>query len=132
VNGTAYSVDLRGEGVSPYAVNGFEGSIAAPPSSNSVKAGQTTALVFSLGGDFGLDIFAAGFPVSGVIACGSSGPPVTTQPTVSPRGTPLSYDPVQQRYTYPWKTDKAWKGTCRQFVLELNDGTRVIANFEFN
>ncbi|MDF2773544.1 MAG: hypothetical protein K0S86_3041 [Geminicoccaceae bacterium] len=132
LNGAAFSVGLRGEGVSPYAVNGFEGSIAAPPALNPVKAGQVVPIVFSLGGDFGLAILAAGFPVSGTIACGSSGPPLSTQPTVGPRDTPLSYDPVERRYTYAWKTDKAWKGTCRQLVLELDDGTRLVANFTFN
>jgi hypothetical protein len=30
-----------------------------------------------------------------------------------------------------WKTDKAWVGTCRVFVLGLNDGTLHRANFKF-
>ena len=131
LNGLSFSVGLRGDGVSPYAADGFEGAIAAPPALNPVKAGQSVPLVFDLGGDFGLNVLASGFPVSGTIACGSSGPPLSTQPTVSPRGAPLSYDPVERRYTYSWKTDKAWKETCRQFVLELNDGTTLVANFEF-
>ena len=32
-------------------------------------------------------------------------------------GGSLSYDPLADVYTYVWKTDKPWKGTCRQLVL---------------
>jgi len=30
-----------------------------------------------------------------------------------------------------WKTLKAWKGTCRQLELNLNDGSAHIADFQF-
>jgi hypothetical protein len=30
-----------------------------------------------------------------------------------------------------WKTDPSWAGTCRQLVVELNDGSIHRANFRF-
>ena len=35
------------------------------------------------------------------------------------------------QYTYVWKTNKAWAGTCRQLVVKLDDGTYHRANFNF-
>ncbi|MFF4186206.1 PxKF domain-containing protein [Streptomyces sp. NPDC001691] len=34
--------------------------------------------------------------------------------------------------TYVWKTDRAWKGTCRVFRLGLNDSSDHTANCSFN
>jgi hypothetical protein len=34
-------------------------------------------------------------------------------------------------YRYTWKTDKKWTGTCRQFIIQLNDGTYHQANAQF-
>ena len=35
----------------------------------------------------------------------------------------LSYGVASGHYTYGWQTQAAWAGTCRQFSLQLNDGT---------
>jgi hypothetical protein len=35
------------------------------------------------------------------------------------------------KYTYVWKTDRSWAGTCRKFVLTLSDGTTHEALFRF-
>jgi hypothetical protein len=35
------------------------------------------------------------------------------------------------RYTYLWKTEKAWAGTCRQLNVVLADGTYHHANVRF-
>ena len=43
----------------------------------------------------------------------------------------LTHDPLTDRYTYVWKTDKAWAGTCRQLVVQLTDGTFHRATFDF-
>jgi hypothetical protein len=34
-------------------------------------------------------------------------------------------------YTYVWKTNKFWAGSCRQLVVMLIDGSSPIANFKF-
>lgn len=43
----------------------------------------------------------------------------------------LSYDPVSDEYTYVWKTEKLWAGTCRQLVVGLKDGATHMALFNF-
>ena len=43
----------------------------------------------------------------------------------------LTYDPVSGQYSYIWKTNKAWAGTCRQLLVTLDDGTVHKAYFKF-
>jgi hypothetical protein len=46
----------------------------------------------------------------------------------------LSRSGLQSRgysYTYNWKTNPAWAGTCRKFVLTLSDGSTHEALFRF-
>ena len=43
----------------------------------------------------------------------------------------LSYDASTDTYTYVWKTEKPWAGTCRQLVVKLKDGTFHRAIFKF-
>ena len=44
----------------------------------------------------------------------------------------LQYDAPTQTYTYVWKTQKAWRGTCRSFTLRLDDGTQRTVDFKFS
>jgi DNA-binding beta-propeller fold protein YncE len=104
--------------VSGYSFGGFLGSIH---DGVKVKAGSTIPVVFSLGGDRGLDVLAAGSPASGVVACGDSGPPASTEPADSEHG--LRFDSSSGLYIFKWRTRRAWAGTCRAFVLTLNDGS---------
>jgi hypothetical protein len=41
------------------------------------------------------------------------------------------YDRRNDVYSYAWKTDKAWAGTCRQFVLTLKDSNKYRVNVSF-
>jgi len=38
---------------------------------------------------------------------------------------------TSDQYTYVWKTDKTWAGTCRALVVKLADGTAHTADFQF-
>jgi len=107
----------------------FFGPVAPFPSFNTANAGQSIPLIFSLGGNKGLNIFAPGYPRWQTIPCGSTVPVNGTNPTQSNGG--LSYDPLQDRYTYPWKTEKSWAGSCRQVVVRYTDGITYRANFNF-
>jgi len=107
----------------------FFGPVAPFPAFNTVNAGQSIPLIFSLGGNKGLNIFAPGYPRWQVVPCGSSAAVNGTNPTSSNGG--LSYDPLQDRYTYPWKTEKSWAGSCRQVVVRYTDGITYRANFNF-
>lgn len=110
---------------------GFFQPVDNLPTFNVVKAGSAIPVKFSLGGDKGLNIFAAGYPVSQSIACATGAPSDTIEQTVTAGSSSLSYDPTTNMYTYVWKTDKAWATTCRQLTVVLVDGTTHVANFSF-
>ena len=114
-----------------YIFTGFFSPINNPPTLNSVNAGRAIPIKFSLSGNKGLSIFAAGSPASGVIPCNSTDPVVDITPSDTAGNSTLTYDASSDTYQYVWKTDAAWAGTCRQLVIELNDGTDHRANFKF-
>jgi predicted extracellular nuclease len=108
----------------------FVKPIEGPPAVNLVKAGEIVKVLFSLGGDQGLAILAAGSPTSVGHACGETGDPDAGEPA-APGKKALSYDAKKGAYTYAWETPKSWKGTCRTFVLKLADGSTHTAEFQF-
>ena len=114
-----------------YDFNGFFQPVDNPPTWNVVRAGAGIPVRFSLGGDRGLNIFAAGYPVSKQTVCGSGLPQDKIEETVVAGSSSLSYDAASDTYTYVWATNKAWAGTCRQFIIKLNDGTVHRAKFKF-
>lgn len=114
-----------------YDWTGFLQPVDNLPTLNVAKAGSAIPVIFSLGGDQGLSVVAAGYPTSNVAACDASAHDDVIEATVSAGNSSLAYDPVANRYTYVWKTDKAWAGTCRQLRLKLVDGTLHAASFKF-
>ncbi|HEX2417539.1 MAG TPA: PxKF domain-containing protein, partial [Micromonosporaceae bacterium] len=115
----------------PYAFSGFFQPVDNLPVLNRVTAGRSVPVKFSLGGDQGLDVLAAGFPKSEQISCDSTAPVDGIEETVTAGGSSLSYDATTDQYTYVWKTNRSWASSCRQFVMKLNDGTVHRANFMF-
>jgi hypothetical protein len=118
-----------------YSFNGFFQPVDNPGASppyvvNRVKAGSAVPVKFSLGGDRGLDIFDANSPGSKAVACTLTNVDDIEQ-TVSAGGSELTYDPTTDVYTYVWKTDKSWSGTCRELVVSLRDGSAHSALFNF-
>ena len=76
-------------------------------------------------------MLAAGSPRARAVGC-ASGTPTDELEQVSPAGSSgLSYSATTDTYSYAWKTQKAWSGTCRQLVVELVDGTTHTAAFRF-
>jgi hypothetical protein len=98
---------------------------------NSANAGSAVPVKFSLGGDRGLGILADGYPVSVQVNCTTGAPIGSPAPTSSAGGTGLTYDPTANQYSYVWKTDKSWSGTCRELQVLLVDGTLHTARFRF-
>ncbi len=96
---------------------------------NQVKAGSGIPVKFSLGGNMGLNIFGPGYPSSQQVGCQSSAPIDQIEETTSNSG--LTYDPVSGQYTYVWKTDKKWAGSCRVLTITFTDGTQKTALFIF-
>ena len=114
-----------------YNFAGFFPPVADLPSVNIVQAGRAIPVKFSLSGNKGLGIFAAGSPSSGPYPCNSNDPATVLEDTVTAGGSSLGYDPTADQYIYVWKTENGWAGTCRQLVVQLNDGSVHRANFKF-
>jgi hypothetical protein len=98
---------------------------------NSVKAGSAVPVKFSLGGDQGLSIFSPGYPTTRPSSCTNAAATDPIEQTVSAGNSSLSYDASSDTYTYVWKTDKKWAGTCRVLTVQLDDGTQHLAYFQF-
>jgi hypothetical protein len=106
-----------------YDFGGFASPASPYPTATSVKAGQPVPLKFSLHGDQGPSVFAAGSP--GWTPCG----PTLDGPT--PADGTLSYNASNDRYTYLAITSRTWAGTCRDIVVTFADGTTHQARFSF-
>lgn len=114
-----------------YSFSGFFAPVDNPPTLNQAHAGQAIPMQFSLGGNFGLNIIAPGFPAATQIDCATGVPVNSATLTDTAGGSGLQFDSSTGTYTYVWKTSKAWAGTCQQFDLRLNDGTDHTASFQF-
>jgi hypothetical protein len=114
-----------------YSFTGFAAPVDNPPAVNMVTAGQSIPIQFSLGGNFGLGIIAAGYPTVQQVSCTSGAPVNTGTETDTAGASGLQYDATTGTYTYVWKTAKAAKGTCQVFTLGLTDGTVHTANFQY-
>jgi hypothetical protein len=104
-----------------YDFGGFLSPAAVYPTATSMKAGQSVPVKFSLNGDQGYGIFAAGSPAWA--PCGSS--------ATSPAAGTLSYNASSDRYTYLATTVKAWAGTCSDLDVTFADGTTHRLRFTF-
>ncbi|MDQ1629892.1 MAG: TolB protein [Actinomycetota bacterium] len=98
-----------------------------PPVVNTAKAGSAIPVRFTLGGNRGLDVFAAGFPKASAVACGR-GPEDAIEVTVPLTTSVLLFEPFTKQYVYVWKTDKSWRG-CRDLTLTFKDGSSTTARF---
>lgn len=92
------------------------------PTGIPVKAGSAVPISFSLGGDRGRDVLAAGYPLTRACATGNA---VRTVPKPA-----LSYAKGSGRYSFVWKTERSWAG-CRELVLRFRDGSELTARFAF-
>jgi hypothetical protein len=122
--------EVRNVEVLPYNFTGFFSPINNPPTVNEIKAGQAAPVKFSLGGDHGLNIFAAGSPSSVPITCDTNLPISAVEETETAGSSFLTYDASSDRYKYVWKTENSWKNTCRQLTVTLRDGTVHVAIFK--
>lgn len=130
--------DLVGNSASQecsYAVifdfDGFYPPVKPEPALNNARAGQTIPLKFSLAGDQGLAVIAAGYPASQDINCRTHQPVGELEPAERPGKSGLSYAAGNDWYHYGWQTQKAWSRTCRALVIQLIDGTEHVAYFTF-
>jgi Concanavalin A-like lectin/glucanases superfamily len=124
LSGAEVAADMR------FEFKGFYSPVDNPPVINVAKAGSSVPVKFSLSGYQGMGILAAESPSSRAISCDESAPPDLLEQTMTAGSSSLSYDATTDRYSYVWKTDKAWSG-CRELLLRLSDGSLHTANFRF-
>lgn len=115
-----------------YPFTGFFQPVANLPFINKVRAGKAIPVRFSLGGNRGLNILATGYPTVTPIQCPYYAPEntITDANTVAVTSSSLIYYAASNQYIYVWKTDKAWKNSCRKLTIRLNDGTDHVALFK--
>jgi uncharacterized repeat protein (TIGR01451 family) len=113
-----------------FTFTGFFSPVDNAPVFNRVKAGSAVPIKFSLGGDHGLSVFAAGFPRVDRVACGTGVIADEVEEFATAGSSGLQYDPLTGRYIFVWKTEKAMAGACWQLTLQFTDGTRAFALFE--
>jgi CSLREA domain-containing protein len=138
--GTGITTDQRGA-TRPFGagcdVGAYESNYRGflPPINNvrttPIHPGAGVPVQFTLGGFRGLDIFAPGSPNSVRIACPLSAGTGDVLLTDTPGNSGLSYDATTDTYTYVWKTDKTWAGSCRRLVVSFGDGSVRTADFAF-
>ena len=128
---------LKGTLTITYKFDGFRPPVDNPgtgatPIFNSAKAGQAIPIKFSLSGNQGLDIIAAGYPKVTSVNCTSSAvvDPLEEYAAVTANGG-LNYDAGGNQYNYVWKTQSAYANKCFKFDLTLKDGTSHVAYFKF-
>lgn len=114
-----------------FTFSGFFAPVDNLPTINLLKAGSAVPVKFSLGGDHGLGILAAGFPQAPAVPCTPGSPTDSITEVVTAGNSRLSYDQATLSYTYVWKTDKAWANTCRELHIRLTDGSLHKARFQF-
>jgi hypothetical protein len=107
---------------------GFFEPVDNQPALNLATGGQSIPVKFGIGGDGGLNILAAGYPKSTQMTCDATAVPDPIESTTT-ANSGLMF--AGGSYTYVWKTDKAWRGTCRRLTIKLVDGTTKSADFKF-
>ncbi len=117
-----------------YDFKGFFYPVKNAPALNSYKAGLLVPFTFTLGGNYGKNVLSSvkSVPINctTLTPLGSSSRESTNLSTQADSRS-LSAESTTI-YLYLWGTQRAWKGTCREFTLTLNDGTDHKANFKFN
>lgn len=114
-----------------YDWDGFLGPIDTGDVVNSVKAGSSVPVKFSLAGNHGLSVLAADSPTVEFGACSPSAPLDAIEQTATAGASGLTYDAETDEYTYVWKTVKSWAGTCGTLTVQITDGTTHTALFSF-
>lgn len=119
-----------------YRFSGFFQPVDNPGASapflvNTVNAGRSVPLKFSLSGNQGLSILEAGSPGSVVSsACSGGETDAIEETTATPAGS-FVYDSMADQYVFTWKTESTWGGQCRRLTVRLKDGSVHEALFRF-
>jgi hypothetical protein len=106
-----------------YDLEAFLEPVGVGTDAVTLTAGRALPLRFSLGGDHGLDVLADGSPSTRQVTCDGEPGDAVDEATTTAGASRLSYDPSSEVYTYVWKTDRDWRGTCRLLDVRFDDGS---------
>lgn len=67
---------------------------------------------------------------SAALPC-DGGPAGSPTRASSAGGSGVRYDSTANQYVFSWQTDPTWSGSCRRFLVTLDDGTTHTADFQF-
>jgi hypothetical protein len=113
-----------------YDFSGFF-RLLSRPGVNQVRAGFVVPIVFSLHGDHGRHVLAKGYPRSVPMTCGSKADLDRGEQAGWVGRHRLHYLRDHDAYVFLWDTRSKWEGSCRQFVLKLDDGSYHRLDFRF-
>jgi hypothetical protein len=108
---------------------GFYGAVYNLPYVNRMRAGRSIPLIFTVQGSNGRSALQEGSPTSIEVACSATRTERLIAYTGNEKASRLGVR--ANRFTYVWKTDEDWAGTCREFVVTLVDGSKHRALFRF-
>jgi len=97
----------------------WKGKLDLPPAWSSVKAGTPIKVMFDIGGNEGTDLFGEGSPSSEPVDCLTG----ASLGGGSVASGDLKYK--AHRYDWQWRTERAWKGTCRALTMDFAVGDGV-------
>jgi hypothetical protein len=122
-------LNLVAPSVGPYAWGGFLAPTRTLPTLTTAAAGFTANVRFSLGGNMGLGILKSGSPLMRLVDCTTLAPLGSLASTIAV--APLTYVASTASYSYFWRTDRTWAGSCRELVLRFIDGSQQRAVYRF-
>lgn len=114
-----------------YDISGFFSPLNGSAPNYVENAGRTIPISFSLGGSWGSNIFASGYPQSIRTTCDFLTTIGAALPIISTSNKDLTYSQGNNKYSLTWKTDPTWRGTCRELRLRFIDGQIAVAHFRF-
>jgi Bacterial Ig-like domain (group 3) len=118
-----------------YDFDGFKLPVRNAPTMNRWKAAIPVPIRFSLNGFRGARPEADGYPRS--MRCGGGDMEMAARARASKKDRASKQEPAfkyvrrTDEYVMLWKTDQKWTGSCREFALQLDDGSVHVARFQF-
>jgi len=103
--------------------------IQPAPTMNEANAGSNVPVKFTLSEQGGAPDAAAMFG-SQEVNCTTLAPTGPIVPVQTPGSTVLETDGA--KFTFNWKTEDDWDGSCRQLMVRLQDVAEPVAIFRFN
>jgi hypothetical protein len=77
-------------------------------------------------------VFETGYPQARTVECEPTAPVHAVNEAVNAKNSGLTFDPVSQRYTYLWKTERSSVGACAELVFRFDDGQERVALFSLS